>query len=266
MSDELNQLWTQARLRIHEQGLAELPAHRPDVHPLAPPRTVGELAQLIDETLLRPDATFSEVDAFLAQARSFPFRSVCVQGCHVSRAVAAMADTNVLTAAVIGFPHGGAPTSAKAIEAEMAVDAGARELDMVIAVGTLKSQDLVSLLADIRAVRQVAPGVTLKVILETSLLSPLEMAMGAMVAELAGANLVKTSTGFAQGGATGESVRILRAMVGPQLGVKASGGIRSLAELFAMVAAGASRIGTSRGHALCAEFAATHGGIGSARP
>ncbi len=266
MSEDLNQLWAQARLQLEQQGIGGLLARRPQVAPLSPPRTVGELAQLIDETLLRPDATFSEVDAFLAQARAFPFRSVCLHGCHVARAVSAMAGTQVLVAAVVGFPHGAAPSAAKAAEAGLAAEAGARELDMVIPIGTLKSHDLPGLLADILAVREAAPSATLKVILETSLLSPLETAMGAMVAERAGADFVKTSTGFAQGGASVESVRILRAMVGPEVGVKASGGIRSLSELFAMVAAGATRIGTSRGHALCTEFAATHGGTGAARP
>lgn len=265
MSLDLDALWQAAALAASRAELGPPPTRRPEVAALSPPRTAGDLAQLIDQTLLRPDATDDEVDAFLAESRPFPFKAVCLHGRHVARAVRALDGTAITVAAVIGFPHGAVPTAAKVAEAEMAHACGAAELDMVIPIGSLRSGQLGEVSQDIGAVRRAVPSVVLKVILETCLLSPQEMATGALVAALAGADLVKTSTGFAQGGATPESVRILRAMVPGRVGVKASGGVRSLAELFAMVAAGATRIGTSRGLALLHEFSASHGGHGLAR-
>ncbi len=266
MSLDLDALWQKASRAVEENQLGQPPPGRPQVAALPPPATVFDLAQLIDETLLRPDATDQEMDAFLTRAREFPFKTVCVHGRYVARAADTLLGSGVGVACVIGFPHGAQAASAKAAEAQLAEGAGASELDMVIPIGALRSGRLDELGEDIGAVRQAAPRLVLKVILETSLLSPEEMATGALTAALAGADLVKTSTGFASGGATVESVRILRAVVPATVGVKASGGVRSLAELFAMVAAGATRIGTSRGHALLTEFRSHHGTSGLARP
>lgn len=207
-----------------------------------------DLTALIDHTLLRPDATVADVDRLCREARAFRFASVCVQPSFVTQCAEALADTAIVVCTVIGFPHGATTTAAKAAEAREAVRNGARELDMVIAIGRAVAKDWGYVEKDIRTVVEAAgTQAIVKVILETALLKPDEQAQAARVAKDAGAQFVKTSTGYATHGATVDAVRILRESVGPAIGVKASGGIRTRADALAMIAAGASRIGASAG-------------------
>lgn len=247
-------VWQEAEETLARGGLAfphALPAPPP---PQELPRDLASLAGLIDETLLKPEATASDVDDFLLAARDFPFRTVCVHGSFVGRAARALTGTTTGVAVVVGFPHGAASARAKATEARIAVEEGASEIDMVGPFGLLRSGDVVAYLDHVRQVRDAVPGATLKVILEISALTPSEIVAGSMLSLLGGADFVKTSTGFGGGGATAEAVALMRRTVGPTAGVKASGGIRDLESTLAMVRAGANRIGTSRGHAICRAF------------
>ncbi|MEW5826534.1 MAG: deoxyribose-phosphate aldolase [Candidatus Bipolaricaulota bacterium] len=209
-----------------------------------------DLAAAIDHTLLGPAATSEAVDRLCDEAVRLGAASVCVNPRHAVRARERIAGTSVRLCVVIGFPHGMTTPAVKAFEAREAIAAGAEELDMVLAVGALKDGDDEGVRADIAAVCDVAhaarPRATVKVILETCLLSDDEKRRAAVLAEHAGADFVKTSTGFAAGGATVEDVRLLRASVTPGVSVKAAGGIRDTATALAMLDAGASRIGASR--------------------
>ncbi|MEO0085430.1 MAG: deoxyribose-phosphate aldolase [candidate division WOR-3 bacterium] len=214
------------------------------------------IAGLIDHTLLRPDAGPKQVERLCAEAREFGFWSVCVNSCWLPMCRRLLEGTDVRTGTVVGFPLGAALREAKAAEAALAVKLGADELDMVMNIGWLKAGENRLVLADIRAVADAAPGRVVKVIIEACLLTSEEKERAARLAVEAGAQFVKTSTGFSTGGATVEDVGLLRRVVGPEFGVKAAGGISDLATLEAMVGAGANRIGTSSGVAIVEEAAA----------
>jgi deoxyribose-phosphate aldolase len=206
------------------------------------------LSSLIDHTLLKPDATRDEIEKLCREAAQFCFASVCVNPNWVPLCREILRGSGVKVCTVVGFPLGAHAPDVKAYEARRAVEQGAEEVDMVINIGALKSRDYALVENDIRGVVQaVGKDTVVKVILETSLLTRDEKVMGASLAKAAGADFVKTSTGFAGGGATVEDVKLLRDTVGPDIGVKASGGIRTKADAEAMVEAGATRIGASAG-------------------
>ncbi len=206
------------------------------------------LARLIDHTLLKPDAARADIERLCREAAQFCFASVCVNPSWVPVCCELLRGSGVRVCSVVGFPFGTHLPEVKAFEARRAVEQGAEEVDMVIDIGALKSKDYARVEQDIRGVVQaVGKNTIVKVILETALLTREEKIMGASLAKAAGADYVKTSTGFGGGGATVEDVRLLRETVGPEIGVKASGGIRTQEDVEAMVAAGATRIGASAG-------------------
>lgn len=205
------------------------------------------IAKLIDHTLLKPAATQEQIKTLCDQARTYGFCSVCVNPYWVAFAKKQLAGTDVKVCTVIGFALGATTPSAKAFEAADAVKNGADEIDMVINMGALKSDDTQAVLADIRAVREACAGHILKVIIETSQLTDEEKVTACQLAAQAGADFVKTSTGFNGGGATPQDVALMRKSIPAHMQVKASGGVRTRADLDAMVAAGATRIGTSGG-------------------
>lgn len=205
------------------------------------------IASLIDHTLLRADATQADIKRVCAEARQFGFASVCVNPYWVPLVAMELANSPVKVCTVVGFPLGATSTEAKRGETEKALAAGAQEIDMVINIGELKGGNHEAVKNDIKAVVEAAhaKGAIVKVILETSLLNDSEKAIASTLSKLAGADFVKTSTGFSTGGATAADIALMRSIVGPNLGVKASGGIRSLDDLKTMAAAGATRIGAS---------------------
>jgi deoxyribose-phosphate aldolase len=206
------------------------------------------LASLIDHTLLKPDATREEVEQLCREAAQFCFASVCVNPNWVSLCRELLRGSGVKVCTVIGFPLGAHLPDIKAYETRRAIEQGAEEVDMVINIGALKSRDYALVEQDILGVVSAAAGRALvKVILETSLLTRDEKVMGSTLAKAAGADFVKTSTGFAGGGATVEDVQLMRETVGPEMGVKASGGVRTKEDAEKMVAAGATRLGASAG-------------------
>ena len=211
----------------------------------APALTATAIAGLIDHAILKPELTRAEVDAGLDLAADYRIFSVCVRPSDVPHAVTRLAGTGVAVGTVIGFPHGTTSTAAKVAEARQALADGAQELDMVLNIGLLRSGENELVADDVRAVVAVAGGRVVKVILETALLSDEQVVAGCRATEAAGASFVKTSTGFAGGGATPEHVRLMRASVGPSVQVKASGGVRDLDTVQALHAAGATRFGTS---------------------
>lgn len=204
-------------------------------------------AKLIDHTLLKPTATRADIEKLCAEARQYGFCSVCVNPYWVSFAKQCLQGTDVKVCTVIGFALGATTSATKVFEAQDAVKNGADELDMVINMGALKAQEYEAVLSDIHAVRQACEGKILKVIIETSQLTDEEKIKACQLAQQAGANFVKTSTGFNGGGATAEDVALMRKTVPPSMQVKASGGVRTRADFDAMVAAGATRIGASAG-------------------
>ncbi len=205
------------------------------------------LSHLIDHTLLKPDATHDEIAQLCYEARKHGFASVCVNPSHVKLCADLLKGSDVLTCTVVGFPLGATSTEAKTFEAQKAVRDGAKEVDMVINVGALKSRDYELVEHDIASVATAvhAGGAILKVIVEAALLTDDEKVAASQLAKVAGADFVKTSTGFGPGGATAEDVSLMRRVVGPKIGVKASGGIRTRADVQKMVEAGATRIGAS---------------------
>lgn len=233
----------------------------------APTLTTAEIAGMIDHAILRPELTRSDVDAQLDLAARYRVFSVCVRPSDVAHAVARLAGTGVAVGTVIGFPHGTTSTAAKVAESGQAIADDAAELDMVINVGRLRSGLLDDVEADVRAVVRAADGRVVKVILETALLSDDDdIAAGCAAAERAGAAFVKTSTGFAGGGATLEHVGLMRRTVGPSMQVKASGGVRDLDTVLAFHAAGVTRFGTSGTATILDDAdARTVGGSGPAR-
>ena len=206
----------------------------------------AELAQYIDHTLLKPDAVQADFDKLCDEAIKYQFKSVCVNSWRVAYVTKKLQRTGVAVCSVVGFPLGAMDMRAKAFETRQAIENGAKEIDMVINVDALKSGDLHTVEEDIRAVRRATTGTTiLKVIIETCLLKDQEKVLACEIAKKAGADFVKTSTGFSSGGATVEDIVLMRRVVGPNLGVKASGGIRDYAKAAAMIQAGATRLGTS---------------------
>lgn len=205
------------------------------------------IARLIDHTMLKPDATRDDILKLCAEARQYGFASVCLNSYWVPLAAKQLAGTNVMVCTVAGFPLGACATSVKAAEAEQAARDGAQEVDMVVNVGALRSGDLNAVKDDIQAVADACHrhGAILKVILETALLDDVQKAVACTLAKMANADFVKTSTGFGPTGATAEDVALMRMVVGPEMGVKAAGGIRTLEDLKRMTAAGATRIGAS---------------------
>ncbi len=209
--------------------------------------TDGQLSHMIDHTLLKPDATHDQIAQLCSEARTCGFASVCVNPSYVKLCSDLLKDSGVMVCTVVGFPLGATSTEAKVFEAQKAVRDGATEVDMVINVGALKSREYEVVERDIASVARTchAGGAILKVIIEAALLADEEKVAACQLAMVAGADFVKTSTGFGPGGATAEDVSLMRRVVGPNVGVKAAGGIRTLADAQKMIAAGASRIGAS---------------------
>jgi deoxyribose-phosphate aldolase len=209
----------------------------------------ASVASMIDHTLLKPDATRKDIDELCREAAQFGFATVCVNPTWVATARADLASSAVGVCSVVGFPLGATTSDVKGYETRRAIYDGAREIDMVINIGALKSNDWRIVERDIEAVTTPCRdcGITSKVIIETSLLTDEEKITACTLAKAAGADFVKTSTGFSTGGATAADVALMRRVVGDEMGVKASGGVRDLEGLKAMVAAGATRIGASAG-------------------
>lgn len=205
-------------------------------------------AAYIDHTLLKADATKEEIIALCEEAKTYSFASVCVNPTWVKTASELLQGTTVKVCTVIGFPLGASTTTVKAFETKDAIENGAGEIDMVINIGALRSGDDDLVGQDIAAVVEAAKGKAIvKVIIETSLLTDQEKRKACELSRAAGADFVKTSTGFSTGGATAEDVKLMRGVVGPEMGVKASGGVRSFDDLQKMIDAGATRIGASSG-------------------
>jgi deoxyribose-phosphate aldolase len=208
-----------------------------------------DIARCIDHTILRPDATADDIRKICAEARQYGFASACVNPYWVPLVAAELAGSPVKVCTVVGFPLGASATEMKAAETEAAVRAGAQEIDMVLNIGELRGGNHDAVLRDIEAVVAAAhkAGAIVKVILETALLDDNQKAIACTLAKLAGAEFVKTSTGFSTNGATVHDVELMRRTVGAEMGIKASGGIRTLEDLNSMLAAGATRIGASSG-------------------
>lgn len=203
---------------------------------------------MIDHTLLKQDATKQQIEKLCAEAKEYVFASVCVNPTWVKTSAELLTGTPVKVCTVIGFPLGASTPETKAFETKDAIQNGAGEIDMVLNVGALKSEDLALVKRDIEAVVEAAKGKAIvKVILETCLLTKEEIKVASQLSKDAGADYVKTSTGFSTGGATVEDVKLMREVVGPDLGVKASGAVRSLEDVEKMIEAGATRIGASSG-------------------
>ena len=207
-----------------------------------------DYSKMIFFLLLKTDAQKKDLDKLLLEAKKYNFMSVCVSPIWVKYAAEQLKDTNVKVCTVIGFPQGATPTEVKVFETKNAIENGATEVDMVIPVGVLKDKDYIAVENDIRAVVEAAKSKALtKVIIETCLLTDEEKIMACKLSKSAGADFVKTSTGFSTAGATVKDIRLMRETVGEQMGVKASGGVRSREDADAMIKAGATRIGTSNG-------------------
>lgn len=221
-------------------------------------QTWQSVAGIIDHTLLKPDATAQQIAQLCREAAHYRFATAFVQPCWVELASRTLAESGVKVGTAIGFPHGANLTSVKRLEVEQAMKAGAKELDLVINIGALKSGDRKLVQAEIQTVVDAAHshGALAKIILETSLLTTDQKIVACQLSMAAGADFVKTSTGFNGGGATVEDVMLLRASVSSNMAVKASGGIRTLADIRKMLVAGASRIGTSSGLSILRELGA----------
>lgn len=211
---------------------------------------VEDVAKYIDHTVLAANATREKIEQICKEAQKWGFASVCVNSCWVPLCAKLLAKSEVRVCAVVGFPLGAMATESKAFEAKRAINDGADEIDMVINIGWLKNHDDDLVLDDISKVKQAIGKKILKVIIETSLLTDEQKARACRLSKTAGADFVKTSTGFSTGGAKETDIRIMRKAVGPDLGIKASGGIHSYEEAKAMIEAGATRIGASSGIAI----------------
>lgn len=210
------------------------------------------IASMIDHTLLKPEATPAQVEKLCAEAAEYHFASVCVNPVYIPLAARLLKDTGVKVCCVVGFPLGAIAPEQKAAEAASCAAMGAEELDMVIHIGAAKAGDWALVQRDIEGVVKAAAGRTVKVIIETCLLTDEEKVKACEAAKAAGAHFVKTSTGFSTGGATTHDIALMRKTVGPEMGVKASGGIRDYETAMAMIEAGANRIGASAGIAIVA--------------
>lgn len=209
-----------------------------------------KLNKYIDHTLLKPDAQQDQIEKLIEEARSYDFASVCVNPTWVNFTAEGLRDSDVKVCTVIGFPLGATTPFVKAFETKNAIQNGADEIDMVINIGALKSKNLALVEDDIQAVVEASGDKVVKVIIETCLLTDDEKIAACQIAKSAGADFVKTSTGFSTGGATVADVALMRQTVGPDMGVKASGGARSYEDALAFIEAGATRIGTSSGVAI----------------
>jgi deoxyribose-phosphate aldolase len=253
MPAELETLIAEATSRIQRQGNAK---HVLDVANL----TARQLAALIDHTLLKPDATETQIRQLCAEARQYNFASVCVNATWVALCSELLTGAPVKVCTVVGFPLGATLPAVKRAETEQATALGAHEVDMVLNIGRLKSGDLAAVYEDIAAVVGAAKNsdALVKVIIETALLTGDEKIAACVLAQEAGADFVKTSTGFSGGGANEADVRLMRQIVGAQMGVKASGGVRTANDARTLVAAGATRIGASAGVRIVEEMTSTH--------
>jgi deoxyribose-phosphate aldolase len=226
------------------------------------------LAKMIDHTLLKPDATADQIAQLCYEARKYGFASVCINPTNVSLCADLLRGSPVKVCTVIGFPLGATPPEVKVFETKNAIQQGATEIDMVINIGALKSKDLELVARDIRGVVQTAhaSGNLVKVIIEAALLTNEEKVTACLLSKEAGADFVKTSTGFSTGGATVEDVALMRRVVGPEMGVKAAGGVRTLEDAEKMVKAGATRIGASAGVKIVQDAAKGSPVAGAATP
>jgi deoxyribose-phosphate aldolase len=204
-----------------------------------------DVAKYIDHTVLAANATRDKIETICKEADKYKFASVCVNSCWVPLCVKLLEKSEVKVCTVVGFPLGAMSTESKALEAKTAVKAGAEEVDMVINIGYLKNHDDDLVQDDIAKVKEACGKALLKVIIETCLLTEEEKVRACRLAKASGADYVKTSTGFSTGGATVEDIKLMRKAVGPDLGVKASGGVRTYADALAMIEAGATRVGAS---------------------
>jgi deoxyribose-phosphate aldolase len=229
------------------RGVIDAGASRLGMH--ATGGATGGVSTMIDHTLLKPDATLADIQKLCREAAEFHFATVCVNPAWVATAAAALRGSGVGVCSVVGFPLGATTADVKNFETRRAIFDGATEIDMVINIGALKSGDLRTVERDISAVAEACRqcGVVSKVIIEAALLTDDEKIAACTLAKAAGADFVKTSTGFASGGATAADVALMRRVVGAEMGVKAAGGVRDLEGLQAMVAAGATRVGASAG-------------------
>ena len=252
-SPELRGTWQDQSPLRHLLGAG---ADRLGTSGVAPGDTRG-LAKAIDHTLLKPTATRADIVRVCTEAAEHQFASVCVNTTWIKLVAELLRGTPVMPICVVGFPLGAASTDSKAYETRRAIADGAEEIDMVINIGHLKGGDHDAVFDDIRAVVEAASGRPVKVILECTMLERDEKVAGCVLSRAAGAAFVKTSTGFGGGGATAEDIALMRAVVGPDMGVKASGGVRSAADAQKMLSAGATRLGAS------ASVAIVTGGRGS---
>lgn len=214
---------------------------------------MNNIALMIDHTLLKPEATKSEIEAICNEAREYKFKAVCVNPFYVKKCSKLLKDTDVKIATVIGFPLGANTSEVKAFETQDAIKNGADEIDMVINIGALKDKDFEVVKKDIEEVVIAAGEKIVKVIIETALLNKEEKIKACELAMEAGADFVKTSTGFSSGGATAEDVKLMKSIVGDKLEVKASGGVRDIKTANLMIESGATRLGTSSGVKLIKE-------------
>lgn len=221
-------------------------------------KDASQLAQLIDHTLVRPEATLAELAAACEEARKYGFACVVVNSSHVARAREHLANTLLKVCCVVGFPHGASTTTVKIVEAMEAMKNGASELDIVINLGMVKSGRFDAVEIDLKNVIAMTPQKVHKAIIETGSLTPDEIVRVSGIAVRAGAEFVKTSTGYGSRGATVEDIRLIRSAVGSSCRIKASGGIKDLASVTALVEAGAERIGTSAGVAIMEEYLQGH--------
>lgn len=229
----------------------QMPVGHPDNRPVA---------AWIDHTLLKAEATPAQIEKLCAEARDYQFASVCVNPIYVPLCSRLLEGSPVLVCTVVGFPLGATLTDAKVEETRLTLEAGAREIDMVIPVGMLKGQQYDVVAEDIKRIVDVSHsyGAIVKVILEMALLTRREKIIGCLISQAQGADFVKTSTGFGPGGATPEDVELMRRVVGPRMGVKAAGGVRTLTDTLTMLRAGATRVGASAGVKIVQEAAAIH--------
>lgn len=248
--------------RVH--AVLEAGASRLGLHASGGP--VGDVASVIDHTLLKPDATLSDIETLCREALEYGFATVCVNPTWVWRCARQLRHSPVRVTSVVGFPLGATTSDVKQYETRRAIFDGAREIDMVINVGALKSGDVRMVEQDIDAVAHVCreAGVVSKVIIEASLLNEQEKVTACTLAKAAGADYVKTATGFGPGGATVADVALMRRVVGPDMGVKAAGGVRDYSGLQKLIDAGASRIGASAGVRIVQESRAKPDGLAGA--
>lgn len=240
----------QISLALAQQGIRLVVPARPSRGQGAAADQERTLASYIDHTLLKPTASKQDIEKLCREARQYGFASVCVHPVHVAAAARMLRGSEVKVCTVVGFPLGANTTLTKVLEARDAVAAGAEEVDMVLSIGALVEGDYAQVYSDIRAVRDAVPGLVLKVILETGYLTKEQIVKGCILTKMAGADFVKTSTGFGPGGATVEDIKLMRRVVGDDFGVKASGGVRDYETAVAMLEAGANRIGASAGVAI----------------